>query len=143
MVRTSQVLGSCSTYKPLAISYRDEPSQAATTLYCPPRNDVQARAQVREYSTDISLLIVSTVQVYSQMQARAQERVHYSHTVDCMYCTSVQSDAGPGQVREYSTAILCTVSVQTDAGQGQIREYRTAILCTVSVHTEAGQGQIR
>jgi hypothetical protein len=27
-------------------SLHEEPSQAATTLYCPPRNDVQARAQV-------------------------------------------------------------------------------------------------
>ena len=95
MVNTSQVLGSCSTYKPLAISYRDEPSQAATTLYCPPRNDVQARAQVREYSTDI-LLIVSTVQVYSKMQARAQ-------------------------VREYITSILLTVCTVQVYSQMQAR----------------------
>ena len=80
----------------MAISYRDEPSQAATTLYCPPRNDVQARAQVREYSTDISLLIVSTVQVYSQMQARAQ-------------------------VREYITSILLTVCTVQVYSQMQAR----------------------
>jgi len=30
-------------------TFRLDGSPAATTLYCPPRNDVQARAQVREY----------------------------------------------------------------------------------------------